>query len=85
MDINDGKYADLPASTIDMVNEAHIVGGTKQWIRWNVAGTRGIIEVKPGSVYYTLSFAKTHAEMIDVVASSEWSADLDNEINIEGE
>ena len=84
MDINEGKYADLAAGTINIVNAAHIVG-TKDTIRWNLAGTRGIVEVKPGSVYYNLSFAKTHAEMIEVVASPEWSADLDNEINIEGE
>lgn len=77
MDYNDSRYADLAASTINMVNASHIVGGTKQWIRWNLAGTRGIVEVKPGSIYYNLSFAKTHQQILEVVASPEWSADYE--------
>ena len=74
MDINDGKYANLPASTINLVNAAHIVG-TKETIRWNLTGTRGIVEVKPGSIYYNLSFAKTHQQILEVVALPEWSAE----------
>ena len=74
MDYNDSRYADLSASTINMMNAAHIDGGTKDWIRWNLAGTRGIVEVKPGSVYYNLSFAKTHQEILELVALPEWSA-----------
>ena len=74
MDYNDSRYADLSASTINVVNAAHIDGGTKEWIRWNLAGTRGIVEVRPGSVYYNLSFAKTHQQILEVVALPEWSA-----------
>jgi hypothetical protein len=72
---NNNRYADLDAATIAMLNEAHIVGGTKEWVRWNKTGTRGIVEVEPGSVYYNSLVAKTHQQILEVVVLPEYNAD----------
>lgn len=73
MDYNDNRYLVVYASTLNLINEQHVIGGTKLWARPNLAGTQWIVEVQSGSPYYNLSFAKTHQEALAIVAGPEWS------------
>lgn len=75
MDYNDNRYLLCGESVLNVISEAHIIGGTKLWARPNLAGNRWIVEVEPSSPYYSLSFAKTHQEALEIVASPEWSAE----------
>ena len=74
MDYNENRYLVVYESTLNLINEQHVIGGTKLWARPNLAGTQWIVEVEPSSPYYNLSFAKTHEEALEIVASPEWSA-----------
>lgn len=75
MDYNENRYLICFASTLNLISEAHVVGGTKLWARPNLAGTRFLVEVEPSSAYFNLPFAKTHAEALAIVAGPEWSED----------
>ena len=73
MDYNNNRYLLCGESVINVISEAYIIGGTKLWARPNLAGTQWIVEVEPTSPYYNLSFAKTHAEALAIVAGPDWS------------
>ena len=78
MAYNNNKYLVCGATVFNVISEQYVIGGTKLWARPNLAGTQWIVEVEPGSPYYNLSFANTHQETLEIVASSEWSY-LDDE------
>ena len=73
MAYNNNKYLVCGESVFNVISEQYVIGGTKLWARPNLDGNRWILEVEPGSPYYNLSFAKTHQEALEIVASSEWS------------
>jgi hypothetical protein len=72
MDYNDHKYMIVAPSTLGIISEAHIVG-SKDTARWNLAGTKAVVEVAPTSAYYSLSFAKSHEETLAIMNTPEWA------------
>ena len=77
MDYNENRYLVVYESTLNVISELYLIGATKLWARPNIAGTRWIVEVEPGSPYYNLSFAKTHQEVLSIASSPEWTEDID--------
>jgi len=72
MEYNDHRYATLSASTLGYIQPSHIVGNLDT-LRWNVAGTKAVVEFAPGSAYYNLSFSKSHEEILAVMNTPEWT------------
>jgi hypothetical protein len=72
MEFNNRKYATVSASTLAYIQPSQIVGNFDT-LRWNVAGTKAVVEFAPGSAYYNLSFGKTHAEILEVMNTPEWT------------
>ena len=75
MDYNNNRYLFVSASTLNLMDEAHVLERDLIRLRKNIAGTQWIVEVAPGSPYYNLSFAKTHEEALAIVAGPDWSQD----------
>ena len=58
---------------INVLQPAHLIGGTKDWIRTNLQGNKHLVEVTPNSPYYGLSFSKSKAEALEIVAGPDWN------------
>ena len=72
MEYNNHKYATLSASTLAYIQPSQIVGSLDT-LRWNVAGTKAVVEFAPGSAYYNLSFSKSHEEILAIMMTPEWT------------
>ena len=69
----ENRYIITSAYVVNVLNPLHLIGGTKDWIRENLAGNRYLVEVTPDSPYYNLSFTKTKAEALEIVEGPEWN------------
>ena len=75
MDYNNNRYLVCTTATLHVINEAYLIGNTKQWARPNLLGTHWVVEVEPSSTYYNASFAMDHAQTLVLLSGPEWSMD----------
>jgi hypothetical protein len=74
MEFNNNRYATLSASTLAYIQPSQIVGGIDT-LRWNIAGTKAVVEFAPDSAYYNLSFSKSHEQILAIMMTPEWTLD----------
>jgi len=72
MEYNDHKYAIFSALEISNIDSSQIVGNLDT-LRWNVAGTKAVVEFAPDSIYYNLPDANSHEEILTIMMTPEWN------------
>jgi hypothetical protein len=72
MEFNNHKYAIFLALEINNIDHSQIVGSLDT-LRWNVDGTKAVVEFAPGSSYYNLPDIKSHKEILDIMMTPEWN------------